>query len=275
LVLVELGARFEALAVGRVRRINWPEARSEATLRRVTDRPPDPTNSENPFPDVADAFSRVAHALEGVPDLQSTVETIVAAAVDTVPGVEHAGVSLLESDGLRTIAASTELVARLNELEHRLGEGPCVDATVEHRSYRSGDMAAETRWPRFAPAAAELGVSSMLGFRLGTSTATLGSLNLYSARKDAFDSDAEHIGDLFAAHAAVALLGTQQQTQLHTALRTRDIISMAKGILMARDKKTDEQAFATLVAASQHANMKLHDVARWLVNDTNATANGE
>jgi AmiR/NasT family two-component response regulator len=101
-------------------------------------------------------------------------------------------------------------------------------------------------------------------------------MDLYSTHRDAFDTDSEHIGDLFAAHAAIALLGSQQQTQLQTALRTRDVISMAKGILMAREKKrTDEQAFAMLVAASQHANMKLHDVATWLVNDTDNAANSE
>jgi transcriptional regulator with GAF, ATPase, and Fis domain len=190
---------------------DWPEVLQEATLGQVTVQRPDPDERHRFLPDVAEAFSRVGQSLEGEPDLQRTVQAIVAAAVETVPGVEHAGVSVLESGRLRTIASSSGLGVRLNKLEHRLGEGPCVDATVEHHSYRTGNLATDTRWPRFAPAAAELGVSSMVGFRLGTSSTTLGSLDLYSTRRDAFNTESEHIGDLFAAHAAIALLGSQSK----------------------------------------------------------------
>ncbi len=49
---------------------------------------------------------------------------------------------------------------------------------------------------------------------------------------------------------------------------------MAKGILMNRDDLTDDQAFNLLVSASQHANMKVHDVARWLIAQANDTAHG-
>lgn len=55
---------------------------------------------------------------------------------------------------------------------------------------------------------------------------------------------------------------------------SRHIIGMAKGILMNRDGLTDDQAFNVLVWASQHANVKVHDVAGWLVAQTNNTARG-
>ncbi|MGO9525492.1 ANTAR domain-containing protein [Mycobacterium sp.] len=58
------------------------------------------------------------------------------------------------------------------------------------------------------------------------------------------------------------------------SLNSRDIIGMAKGILMNRDDLTDDQAFNLLVSASQHANMKVHDVARWLIAQANDTAHG-
>ena len=49
------------------------------------------------------------------------------------------------------------------------------------------------------------------------------------------------------------------------------MIGQAKGMLMQRDGLDAEQAFAGLVEASQHANMKLRDVAAWLV-ETGGTA---
>jgi AmiR/NasT family two-component response regulator len=47
---------------------------------------------------------------------------------------------------------------------------------------------------------------------------------------------------------------------------------MAKGILTLRERITDDQAFALLITTSQRANLKIRDLAAWLVDDTNTTA---
>ena len=52
----------------------------------------------------------------------------------------------------------------------------------------------------------------MLSFRLFVEEDTLGALNLYSRRVDAFDESARAVGAILAAHAAIAL----------TTARTRD-----------------------------------------------------
>lgn len=48
-------------------------------------------------------------------------------------------------------------------------------------------------------------------------------------------------------------------------MTTREIIGQAQGILIERHKITADQAFTTLVTASQSANIKLRDVAETLV----------
>ncbi|WP_019816035.1 GAF and ANTAR domain-containing protein [Saccharomonospora saliphila] len=219
-----------------------------------------------PADDLTAVLSKIARTLEPEADLDRTVATIVTAAAATVPGADEAGVSLLEDGAMRSVGPSSEVVAHLDQLQHRLHEGPCVDAIFERPVYRTGDISADPRWPRFSAEAASTGVSSMLGFRLFTHSSTIGALNLYSWRADAFDEDAERIGELFAAHAAVALAGSRGLEQLHGALRTRDTIGMAKGILMERHGVDADRAFALLVKASQHANVKLRDAAEWLVN---------
>jgi GAF domain-containing protein len=225
-----------------------------------------------PLVDVAQALSDVARSLEAEPDLQRVVEGIVAAVTETVPGAEQAGVSLREGGILRTVAATGDLARRLNAIEHELDEGPCVQAVVEHRSYRIDDMSTDTRWPRFAAAAQAHGVRSMLGYRLFTSGRTLGALDLYSSKLNAFNAESEVVGELFAAHAAIALIGSTQQAEWKTALNSRDTIGMAKGILMHRERLTEELAFTLLVSTSQKANIKIHDLAVWLVDETNNTA---
>jgi AmiR/NasT family two-component response regulator len=44
---------------------------------------------------------------------------------------------------------------------------------------------------------------------------------------------------------------------------------MAKGILMHRERITDDQAFTLLLSTAQKANIKIHDLAVWLVDDDN------
>jgi GAF domain-containing protein len=240
----------------------------------VPENPRNASDPQNPLVDVARVLSDVARSLEAEPDLHHTVRGIVAAVTDTVSGAEDAGVSLWEGKLLRTVASTSDLVERVNNLEHELNEGPCLEALHMGRAYRIDDMSHERRWPRFAAAAQAEGIQSMLGYRLFTSGRTLGSLDLYSTQPNAFDAEAEIVGELFAAHAAIALLGSTQQSEWQAALNSRDSIGMAKGILMNRDGLTDDKAFNVLVSASQYANMKVHDVARWLVAETNNTARG-
>ena len=105
----------------------------------------------------------------------------------------------------------------------------------------------------------------MLAFQLYTDGRNLGALNLYSRQPNAFGEEAEHIGLLFATHAAVALRGAQKEKQLLQAVENRDTIGMAKGILMERHKINGDQAFGLLVRASQNGHLKLSDVADILV----------
>ncbi|GAA3790713.1 GAF and ANTAR domain-containing protein [Amycolatopsis tucumanensis] len=212
--------------------------------------------------ELADTVAKAVRELEPEPDVDGTVGHIVAAAMATIAGVEDAGVSLLESGQVRSVAPSSAIVAELDRLQVELGEGPCVDAMVDCPVYRVGDLAADRRWPRFAPAAAGRGMRSLLGVRLFTSSHLVGALNLYSHHRAAFDPPAERLVELFAAHAAVALAGSQRQVRLQAALDSRDVISTAKGMLMQRFDLSPEQAFDALVRTSQQRNTTPQRVAQ-------------
>jgi AmiR/NasT family two-component response regulator len=79
---------------------------------------------------------------------------------------------------------------------------------------------------------------------------------------------------MFARHTAMALADAEHQHQFNEALSTRDVIGQAKGILMHRDHVSAAQAFDLLARASQNTNIKLVDVARWLVEQTEHTNTG-
>lgn len=66
----------------------------------------------------------------------------------------------------------------------------------------------------------------------------------------------------------------QRSANLHGALRTRELIGQAQGILIERERITGEQAFDMLRRASQNLNVKVRDVARALVETGESPSTG-
>lgn len=217
--------------------------------------------------ELAVQFSQFARAVQQQPDPHKTLVEIVRAAVDLVPGCDEGSISVVM--GRRKVsseAASSDLPRVVDALQEELGQGPCLDAAYEHETVRVPDMAGEQRWPRFCAAAVDAGALGMLSFQLYVHGDNLGALNLFSRTPFAFDDESEHVGLMFAAHAAVAYDAAQQQASLSRTVMTRQLIGQAQGILMERHKVTAQQAFAMLIRVSQHRNDKLRDVAERLVH---------
>ncbi|MCZ2804618.1 GAF and ANTAR domain-containing protein [Modestobacter sp. VKM Ac-2983] len=217
--------------------------------------------------DLGDVMGRIARTLqEEHGDVDRTLESITTAAVDTVPGADMASVSLVVRRRVEPQAATSEQAEQIDALQSEFDEGPCLDALREEQTVRVDDLADESRWPRFAAGASRRGAGSMLSFQLFTEGDNLGALNLYARRPHSFDGESESVGQIFASHAAIALSAARQESNLRSALDSRDLIGQAKGILMERHRLTAEQAFELLVRASSHTNRKLLDVAAELTS---------
>lgn len=219
---------------------------------------------------LSELFADIARQLEAGGGPAEVLRRITASAVSVVPGCDQAGVSIVGRDGrIETRAATDEVPRQVDTIQYETGQGPCLEAIQQDETIVIHELARECRWPKFSRRAAELtGVSSMLSFRLFVEQGTIGALNLYSRRPDAFDEHSQAIGAVLAAHAAVAIVGSQQRERaenLETALRSSREIGIAIGILMARGLTTREQAFDTLREASQHLNIKLRDLASAIV----------
>ena len=208
----------------------------------------------------------LARTLQQPEDLARTLQGIVLAAVQLIPGVDEASVSVVV--GRRRVssqAPSGPLAAAVDALQDELGQGPCLDAAYEHETVRVADLSTEPRWPLFTARALEAGAAGMLCFQLYVAGDDLGALNLYARVPDAFDDESEHVGLLFAAHAAIAFDAVREQAGLSRSVLTRQLIGQAQGILIERHKVTPDQAFVLLVQASQRSNTKLRDLAEALV----------
>jgi hypothetical protein len=201
--------------------------------------------------------------------VENTLGLIVQGAIHTIPHVEQAGVSLVERRGrVEACSPSDDAVRELDQLQNELREGPCLDAIWQERRTLVEDMTqARDRWPRWAAAALERGFSSLMAFQLFATHGSAGALNLYASSPYAFDEASADTGALFASQAALALHGAKRIQGLTVALDSRDVIGQAKGILVERFGVGPEQAFSMLVESSQQTNMKLVQVASWLVDE--------
>ena len=203
-------------------------------------------------------------------DLELVLTQIVAVAVDTVPGVDAGGITMIENGHLTSRSPTNDDVRKLDDLQAELHEGPCITA-VEYPPEDGVVLAQDLtrppntdRWPHFVPQAVAHGYRSLLSTQLSTNGGTRAALNLYSRAANTFDESARTTAGLFGLQAALLLYGANHARQLGQALASRDLIGQAKGILMERFRVTGEQAFRMLVSSSQNTNIKLVEVARWL-----------
>jgi GAF domain-containing protein len=210
---------------------------------------------------LARQLGELAREMQAEPDMAALLQRITGAAKIEIDGAEHACISLFQAGAVDTRAATDELAERVDRRESELNEGPCITSLRENVTVRSDDFAKEQRWPRFVAAAMEEGIRSMLAVQLFVADDSLGAINIYATRPNAFTEHDETIGMLLATHAAIAMKSSTTASNLRIALDSRDIVGQAKGILMERYKLNSLQAFDLLVVASQRTHVKLRDVA--------------
>jgi GAF domain-containing protein len=219
-----------------------------------------------PDEQLAGMLAEIARQLRAEKTAEQTRAGVTGAAVRAIDGCDHASISLIHRDGrIVSVAATDDVPGRVDAIQYRTGEGPCVDAIAFEAVYQTGDLGREDRWAGFGPRAVEeTGVRSMLACRLSTDTDPIGALNLYSRRPDAFDDHDRAVTAILAAHATIAIEAAEDREhagRMESALDSNRRIGMAMGILMARRQMTEDAAFAALRRASQHLNTKLRDVA--------------
>ncbi|MGC9500807.1 ANTAR domain-containing protein [Streptomyces sp. WG7] len=221
--------------------------------------------------ELAEALTAAARQLHGTGTPDDTLNTAVALAVRLLPGAEHADISEVQRGSrLRTLAWTDDVVRFAGESRagarepHPDWERLWTTPVVRIDDSESGGG---------GNALCGLGLRSALSLRLRADRRRLTVLTAYARKPQAFDEDATRIGRLFTAHVSLALDSATVREQLTEAMRTRDLIGQATGILMERLDIDAAGAFDSLVKASQRENVKLRDLARRIV-DANTGAGG-
>lgn len=187
-------------------------------------------------------LARVMKLVRTQRTLPTRLEAAVALAKRTVPTCDAAGVSMVIIGQPMTSAATDQVVLEVDLVQYDTGEGPCLEAIASSGVVRVDLIQSDIRYRRFAPGALDTGINSIISFPLVAHQRTVGALNLYSHRHEAFDEDTERVmapiigytADILATSPLYAYSLDAVEGLVET-LDDRAAIDQATGVLMVQN----------------------------------------
>jgi signal transduction protein with GAF and PtsI domain len=197
----------------------------------------------------------------------------VVEATRTVVGVDGTGLTLTHEDGLpRWVAVSDAAMELLEQVQHDMGEGPCLAAFAEDRVVAVEDLQSERVWDRLAAVVGQVQVRGVLSVPVRLADQPVGTLTVYVTQPRAWStSEVEALGALAVVTAELVSTGVElavrdvEVAQLRRALASRVWIEQAKGVLAATEGVSPDAAFQQLRKQARSSSRKLADLAREVV----------
>jgi len=222
---------------------------------------------------LGESLAALSQFFVGDRTVEDTLHRVAELAVDAIDPVDVVGLTLLVEGQQRTAVFTDPTSPEIDQAQYDTGEGPCLDAFATGHVVSIRSMLDDGPYPAFRKAAAAHGILSTLSMPLASGSTTVGAMNLYAGAEHAFSPADQLTASDFARHAAVVLANAQAywdahslSLRLHESMDFRAIIEQAKGILMASQRCSANEAFDLLVAASQRENVKVRDIARRIVD---------
>ena len=208
--------------------------------------------------------AEIARTLAAAPTLEETLQRIVDLGVEYIHGCESASISIIHGFERSTLVWSNPAALLVEQAQYRHDQGPCLESLTAHETIVIEDIDEEQRWPQWREAVREFDLRSSISFRLfivSGDEETFGSLSMFASRAHAFDDHAQALGQVFASHAAVALKAAITEAGLEQAVRSRDAIGQAKGVLMERHDVDADEAFEMLCRMSNDRDIEMRALA--------------
>lgn len=236
--------------------------------KRAVGRAPSRDGSNDTYDAFLGSVIELTSALHNEEALTSTLQRVVDLAYGAITACDLASVTYMAEGRPFTIVTTDAEAELIDQAQYDADTGPCLDAFREKQTVSVPEMRTEPRWAEFRERALQCGVESSFSLPLIASDIGVGALNLYSRTKAGFMDVPGDAASLFAKQAGVAVANARLYERarnvienLEAALDSRDLIGQAKGIIMANEKVTGDEAFEVLKASSQNRNVKLREVA--------------
>lgn len=144
-----------------------------------------------------------ARTLTGDFSIENTLDLLVERVLGVLP-VTGAGVLLMDGErDHHVIAATDDVILRIETLQVELGEGPCLEAYRTGRPVIVRDLSGDAHFPGFSPRAAQ-GLGAVFSFPLRLDEAQIGALELYTRHPSDLSAQdrrgAQTLADVMAAY---------------------------------------------------------------------------
>jgi len=219
------------------------------------------------------AVAELARLTVNIDPPEQTLRRVAELAKRTLGGVEDVSLTVIDRGQPRSVVFTGPLAVHLDERQYEVGFGPCLDAAKTGQILVVDTDDADTPYREFARIAARAGVRHVVSTGMPLAQASIGGMNIYRTAEDPFFPTLLEQAEVFASYAAVAVNNitsyvgaTTEAAHLRTAMQSRAVIEQAKGILMARDRCSPDEAFDLLRRISQHRQVKLRDLAQTIVD---------
>jgi GAF domain-containing protein len=214
---------------------------------------------------MTDRFAAAVAALMGAVADESLTEPLL----DALP-VSGAAVSTLgELLGSETISASDTQIARVDELQFDLGEGPCWDALASGHPVLEPDVRSDPRgaWAAFSAAIMGEDIGGLFAFPMMIGPLRIGAIDLYTAAPTELSAlhvqQASALAALVSRHVlrqALRMAG-QDDPESGAGIHSRRTIHQATGMVLAQLDISADDAHLLIQGRAFADGRSMHEVA--------------
>jgi GAF domain-containing protein len=203
------------------------------------------------------------------PEAQAQAQAVLAV-------VRVAGASISTMGGMlaaETLSATDPTIARVDELQLDLGEGPCWDALDAGRPVMEPDLLGAPRryWPAFSPAVRAEPIAALFAFPMQVGPFRIGAIDLYDVRpRELGDDDVASVVEFAAVTGRQVLRRALRYTAIDDAdvvpPHARRVIHQATGFVIAQLGVPAEDAELLIRASAFAEGRTMREIAEELVS---------
>ncbi len=186
--------------------------------------------------------------------IQKILDHLVLRIADILP-VTGAGVMLMGArNELHFVAASNDVVQRIEGLQNELGEGPCLEAYRRGQAVAISDLGADSRFPCFSPRARAEGLAAVFTFPLRLNSDRLGALDLYRSTPGPLNEPDMEAAQVLADVAAAYLFNAQGRINASVAVAQSNHRSLHDPLTGLPNRTLIEELLEQAVARSRRSH---------------------
>ncbi len=173
--------------------------------------------------------------------------------------------------GTETLAASDATIARIDELQFDLGEGPCWDAVATLEPVLISDIrTAQNAWPAFTRQLAGQGITTMFAFPLAIGPLRIGAMDMYASTPVILDrtttAQAGALASIVSRHVLRDAVRSVGDRKSGGGPHSRRAIHQATGFVIAQCGVSAEDAYLLLQGQAFAEGVPMDQIAQEVVS---------